>query len=109
MKFFLSSHHEVNSTSLVTFLKSTFTSQTIKILIQYKKHTLPLTNFVNFGKGFISSNAVSVILEDFNINAFQENDRLENVLSSYNQNVAASTHISGLLLDQIYIHHELTN
>lgn len=108
MKFFLSSHTEVNSTSLVTSVKSSFTSQTIKLLILYKKHNLPLTSFGNWLQGFISSNAVGIILEDFNINAFQRNDRLENVLSSYNQNVAASTHISGLLLDQIYIHQEFS-
>ena len=89
-------------------MKSSFTSQTIKSLILYKKHTLPLTNFCNWLQGFISSNTVGIILEDFNINAFQENDRLENVLSSYNQNVAASTHISGSLLDHIYIHQEFS-
>ena len=31
------------------------------------------------------------------------------MLSSYNQIVAASTHISGSLLDHVYIHQEFSN
>ena len=46
------------------------------------------------------------ILGDFNINAFYENDRLRNELSSYNQIVADSNHISGSLLDDVYKHQE---
>ena len=41
---------------------------------------------------------MDVILGDFNINVFQENGRLGNVLSSYYQ-IEALTRISGLLLD----------
>ena len=49
-----------------------------------------------------------IILGDFNINAFQENGKLENVLSSYNQIVTASNHISVSLLDHVYIHQEFS-
>ena len=107
-KVFVSSHTEVNGASLVTFVKSSFTSQTIKLLLLYKKCTLPLINFCNWLQGFIASNTVHIILGDFNVNAFQENGKLENVLSSYNQIVIASTHISGSLLDHVYIHHEFS-
>ena len=41
-KIFISSNTEVNCASLVTFVKSSFTSQTIKLLFLYKKHTLYL-------------------------------------------------------------------
>ena len=51
---------------------------------------------------------MDIILGDFNINAFQEYVRLRNVLSSYNHIVAVSTHISGSLLDHVYIHQEFS-
>ena len=105
---FISSHTEVNGASLVTFVKSSFTSQTIKLLLLYKKHTTPLTNFSNWLQGFIASNTVDIISGDFNINVFQEHGRLGNVLSSCNQIVAASIHISGSLLDHVYIHKEIS-
>ena len=47
---------------------------------------------------------MDIILGDCNINAFHENDKLGNVVFSYNQIVADSTHISGSLLDHAYIH-----
>ena len=50
---------------------------------------------------------MDIILKDFIINAFHENGRLGYVLSSYNQIVAVSTDIQGLLLNHIYIHQEL--
>ena len=105
---FISSHTEVNGAALITFVKSGFTSQTIKLLLLYKQHTLPLTNFCNWLQGFIASNAMDIVLGDFNINAFQENGRLKNVLSSYNQIVAASTHNSGSLLDHVYKYQEFS-
>ena len=52
---------------------------------------------------------MDIILEDFNINVFQEYSRLGNMLSSYNQIVAASTHISGSLLDHVCINQEFSN
>ena len=40
---------------------------------------------------------------DFNINALSENQTLTNVLSNYDQIVTTSTHISGSVLDHVYI------
>ena len=54
-EMFISSHTEVNGASLVTFVRSSFTSQTIKLLLLYKKHTILLTHFCNWLQGFIAS------------------------------------------------------
>ena len=107
-EIFITSHTEVNGASLVTFVKSSFTTQAIKLLLPYKKYTLQLINFCSCLQGFIASNTVHIILGDFNINAFEENCRLENVLSSYSQIATASTHICGSLLDHVYIHQEFS-
>ena len=105
-EIFVSLHTEVNGASLVTFVKSSFTSQTIKLLLLHKKYTLPLINLCSWLQRFIASNTVHIILGDFNINVLQENGKLENVLSSYNHIATASTHISRSLLDHVYIHQE---
>ena len=49
-----------------------------------------------------------IVLGGFNINAFQENGGLENVMSNYNQIVTASTHISDSLFDHVHIYQEFS-
>ena len=48
---------------------------------------------------------IHIILEDFNINAFEENknEKLKKVLISYDQILEEPTHISGSLIDLVYI------
>ena len=48
---------------------------------------------------------IHIILGDFNINAFEENKnkKLKEVLINYNQILEEPTHISGSLIDQVYI------
>ena len=62
--------------SLVSFSKSTFEKKTIKLLL--------LTTFCNWLE-FLTNDFVDIILGDFNINAFDDTDRLSSVLDSYNQ------------------------
>ena len=94
--------------SYVTFVKSNFDSNIIKLLILYKKSSLPITNFCNWLKKFIFYNPVDIILGDFNINVLHENNRLLHVLSAYKQVVTKSTHISGSLLDHVYVYKEFS-
>ena len=94
--------------SYLNFVKSTFDSNIIKLLVLYKKDSLPLTSFCNWLQEFIFYNPVDIILGDFNIDAFHENNRLLHVLSVYNQVVTKSTHISGSLLDPVYVHKEFS-
>ena len=79
---FTSPDTEFNGPSLVTLAKSSFSSKTINLLLLYKKHNLPEISFCNWPQDFISSKSVDIISEDYNINAFQENDRLRSVLST---------------------------
>lgn len=46
-----------------------------------------------------------IILGDFNINAYQQNDHLSEVLGNYTLINDQPTHISGSLIDHMYIRH----
>ena len=102
------SHSKFCGVSYLTFVKSTFDSNIIKLLVLYKKNSLPLTNVCSWLQEFIFYNPVDIILRDFNINALHENNRLLHVLSAYNQAVTKSTHISASLLDHVYVHKEFS-
>lgn len=54
----------------------------------------------------VFNNFVDIIWGDFNTSLFDETDRLFSVLASYNQIVKKPTHISGSLLDHVYLNCE---
>ena len=100
------SHAKLNSASFITVLKSSFDNKCIKLLLLYRKHALPLSTFCYWLQGFDTNNSVNIILGDFIINGFNENIRLSHILSRHDQLVNTTTHISGSLLDHVYIRQE---
>ena len=100
------SHTKLTGASFITLLKSSFDSKSIKLLLLYKKHALPLNNFCDWLQGFVTNDSVDIILGAFNINGFNENIRLFHILSRFDQLVNTSTHTSGSLLDHVYIRQE---
>ena len=99
------SHSQLTGTSFITVLKFSFDNKCIKLLLLYKKHALSLNSFCDWLEGFVTNNSVDIILGDFNINGLNENIRMKifHILSQYDQLVNSSTHISGSLLDNVYI------
>ena len=77
-------HNRTKGASLVSFSKSTFEKKTIKLLLLYRKYSISVTTFCNWLE-FLTNDFVDIILGDFNINAFDDTDRLSSVLDSYNQ------------------------
>ena len=57
---------------------------------------LPLNSSCDWLQGFVTNNSVDIILGDFNVNGFNQNIRLPQILSRF---VNTSTHVSGPLLD----------
>ena len=89
--------------SYITFSKTTYFDHHIKLLLLYKKHALNETLFYNWLAEFVNSHNIDIILVDFNINYFEGNTRLLHILSIYVQIASNSTHLSGSLLDHVYI------
>ena len=74
----------------------------------YRKNSLKLDDFIYTINHFLSQieNNIQLILGDFNYNAFKEDssrEKLSEVLTDYNQIVDQPTHISGSLIDHVYI------
>ena len=92
-------HNRIRGASLFSFSKSTFESETIKLLYLYRKHCINVIVFCIWLQEFLTNNFVDIILRDFIINVFDETNKLSHILVSYNQIIKERTHISGLTLD----------
>ena len=80
----------------------------IIFLFLYRKQSSNVHNFVNNLSDVINVYSFDVILGDFNINYFDDNEshNLKNILESrlgYQQIVSKPTFLSGSLLDHVYI------
>ena len=80
----------------------------MKVLLVYRKDSLPIDLFIYLIQHFLSmaENDIDVILGDFNINAFTTNN-LSDLLCEYVQIVQEPTHISGSLIDHVYVKQSL--
>jgi len=57
----------------------------------------------------LENETVDVILGDFNVNAFSKGNFFLDFLTDYTQIVTEPTHISGSLIDHVYVHENLSN
>ena len=74
-----------------------------KILVLYRKNSEPLESFFEYLRYFVERSSAHFVIGDFNIDVFNDNMQLKNILSDYTQVVKEPTHLSGSLLDQIYV------
>ena len=96
----------IPAVTLVKIKKNSFCPNAINILLLYRKNNLKLDDFVYMINHFLSQDNIQIILGDFNYNAFKHDSnsvRLSEVLSDYNQVVDQPTHVSGSLIDHVYI------
>ena len=74
------------------------------MLLLYRKHGVPLSSFTYLLTHFLlRSDNIQIILGDFNINGFEQNEHLENILADYTLIVKQPTYLLGSLLDHVYI------
>ena len=93
----------MDGASYIAFSKTSYFEHHIKLLLLYKKHALNETLFYNWLAEFLNSHNIDIILGNFNINHFEGNTRLLQILSNYVQIASNSTHLCGSLLDHVYI------
>ena len=88
----------------VAKIKATNIDESFYILLLYRQPNSSISAFRDDLARLLYSYEISVILGDFNIDAFDStNDFLQEMLSSYKMNVAEPTHLSGGLTDHTYI------
>ena len=100
-------YNDIPAVTLYSVQKYNFQHDTVNILLVYRKNLSKLEDFIYILNHFLSrmEGNIQIILGDFNINAFEENKnkKLKEVLINYNQILEEPTHISGSLIDQVYI------
>ena len=94
--------------TLVSIKKNSFCHDSINILLVYRKNSLKVDDFIYMINHFLSQtdNNIHIILGDFNYNAFTQfanRQKLLAVLTNYRQIIDQPTHISGSLIDHVYI------
>ena len=73
------------------------------MLLIYRKQSLSLPSFYDAIQDLVTTDNIHIILGDFNINAFTPNIRLTRILHDYKMIVNVPTHLSGSLLDHVYV------
>ena len=105
----LSKHETFRGISVINITKTNFSHNTMWIMLLYHSPSSSLTACLNTLENLISDRHVIVIVfGDFNIDTLNStNINLENVLSNYTLLVNEATHISGSLLDHVYVNNEM--
>ena len=98
-------HEDIPAATLLRINKETFSPYPVNILLLYHKHGVPIDSFTYLLTHFLSrsDNNIQIMLGDFNINGFERNEYLENILADYTLIVKEPTHLMGSLLDHVYL------
>ena len=97
-------HFKISGFSLLKFTKDSFSHQQIIILLVYRQSSQSKAIFFNSLSNFLRENNVDIILGDFNIDYFDPmNDIIENLTENYEMIVDKPTHLSGGLIDHVYL------
>ena len=101
-------HRKVNGLSVVTFRKPNFSERIFTMALLYRLHSSSRNIFYETIYELVNEN-IDIIMGDFNINALNSEERhIRRILSSYDMVVTEPTHISGSLLDHVYISKSLS-
>lgn len=92
---------------LFKLLKRKFLKNPISFLLLYRKNTFNREDSLYLIQHFLENEVIDVILGDFNVNALSEENYFLHYLTEYKQVVTEPTHISGSLIDHIYVHKNL--
>lgn len=100
-------HHFGTGSVILKFTKQLFSSSLFSVLLLYRKRTVSLAQFFSNLSNLVAHEQFEIVLGDFNIDAFQTNQALNEVMLNYVQLVTQPTHLSGSLLDHVYVHKNL--
>ena len=94
--------------SVIDIIKGSFSHDTMKIMLLYRCPSSSLVTFYNTLDNLLSdSNMMDVVLGDFNIDILNSRDiNLLYVLSNFRLLVNEATHISGSLINHVYVNNE---
>ena len=94
---------DVEGFTTLNILKATFSAKPLRVLLLYRKCSVNPNIFKETFRYLVDSKDVDVILGNFNMNALDINLELEFLSDKYVMLTNEPTHISGSLLDHVYI------
>ena len=105
----LSKHETFPGISVIDITKTSFSYSAILIMLLYRPLSSSLTTSYNTLENLLSDHHIfDLVLGDFNIDILNgTNINLQNVLTNYTLLVNKGTHISGSLLDHVYVKNEI--
>ena len=89
--------------SLFTISKKNVPQTRLRMLLLYRKQTINIQTYCENLTNLLRLESIQNVLADFNINALNSNNPLVSVFADYTQIVSKPTHLSGSLLDHVYI------
>ena len=93
--------------SIIDITKSSFSYDIIRIMLVYRSPNSSLTYFCNTLEKFLRRYFIDIVLSGFNVNTFNgANINLQDIFSNYTLPVNEPTHISGSLMDHVYVYNE---
>ena len=92
--------------SLIEFKKLSFSQNSFRLFIVYRKNRTSLTSFYDLLTQMKQFN-IHIFLGDFNINAQDSSNSVSQVLENYQQLVQEPTHIAGAILDHVYVRNDI--
>ena len=102
-------HEFSQGVSLLKVEKHTFLSSPITIALLYRRQSWAIPSFLDALSQLLLCYDIDVIIGDFNINGLGTCDNLMNVLCNYKLLTPTATHLSGSLLDYIFIKKQILN
>ena len=102
----LVTHSKMLGVSMVNVLKPSFSINILKLVLLYRSpnSSIPLFFYENLREIVNPELHVDIILSNFNLNIFNAtNDTLGTILSNYQLIINDATHISGSLIDHVFI------
>ena len=101
----LVSHDQFLGISIFDILKQNFTKNVLRFCLLYRSPNSSVTLFFERLREIVHPELhIDIILGDFNSNIFNNsNNILKNILSNYELVINEATHISGSLIDHVYI------
>ena len=104
----LSKHEIFSNISVIDITKTSFSHNTIDIIMLYRSPSSSLTTFFNTLENLLSGRHITdIVLSEFNIDILNStNINLQNVLSNYTLLVNEATDISGSSLGHVYVNNE---
>ena len=94
-----------NGVSIFSFKKHDFADRVFTLMLVYRKHSMQMQEFFQMLEYLLATNSIDIVAGDFNFDLLEvsKNNLFSNHFTEHVQIVNKPTHISGSLIDHVYI------